>query len=105
MSMIIAIHLAVAVIMAAVSLYFAWRSRDFLKVLAGAFFVSSGFILSLSRRCFGSFVRDGCVETPKISLGRSIVHFVLFLLCAYFGFMRKAKGPETIAQIGLRARR
>jgi len=32
------------------------------------------------------------VETPKISLGRSIVHFIFFLLCFYFGFIRKAKG-------------
>jgi uncharacterized protein (DUF486 family) len=31
------------------------------------------------------------VETPQISGGRSIVHFILFLLFAlfYFGFVRK----------------
>ena len=32
------------------------------------------------------------VETTKISHGRSIVHFIFFLLCFYFGFIRKAKG-------------
>jgi hypothetical protein len=32
------------------------------------------------------------VETPQISGGRSIVHFILFLLCFYFGFVRKPKG-------------
>jgi hypothetical protein len=31
----------------------------------------------------------GFVETPKISGGRSVVHFILFLLCFYFGFVRK----------------
>jgi len=31
----------------------------------------------------------GFVETPRISGGRAIVHFVLFLLCLYFGFIRK----------------
>jgi hypothetical protein len=32
------------------------------------------------------------VETPAISGGRSVVHFILFLLCLYFGFLRK---PEA----------
>jgi hypothetical protein len=31
----------------------------------------------------------GFVETPQISGGRSIVHFILFLLCFYFGFVRE----------------
>ena len=38
--MIIGFYIASAVIMAVGSLYFAWRSRDFRKFLAGAFFVS-----------------------------------------------------------------
>jgi len=33
----------------------------------------------------------GFVETPRISAGRSIVHFILFLLCFYFGFVSKPK--------------
>ena len=33
----------------------------------------------------------GFVETPRIA-GRSIVHFILFLLCFYFGFRQEAKG-------------
>ena len=41
--MILAIYIAAAVIMAVGSLYFAWRSRNFRKFLAGAFFVSSAF--------------------------------------------------------------
>src|SRR5262245_54400724 len=32
------------------------------------------------------------VETPQLSGGRSIVHFILFLLCFYFG-LRQAHRP------------
>ena len=31
------------------------------------------------------------VETPDISGQRAIVHFILFLLCLYFGFFSKPK--------------
>ena len=44
--MIVALYIAAAAIMAAGSLYFAWRNRDFRKFLAGAFFVSSGILAS-----------------------------------------------------------
>ena len=91
--MIIGLYIAAAVIMAVVSLYWAWRNSDFCKFLAGAFFVSSGilfylYVADVSVPLLGT----GFVETPKISLGRSIVHFIFFLLCFYFGFIRKAKG-------------
>jgi hypothetical protein len=86
----IALYVAAAVIMAVGGLYFAWRSRDFRKFLAGAFFVSSGtlfylYLANVSVPLLGT----GFVETPQISGGRSIVHFILFLLCFYFGFVRK----------------
>jgi hypothetical protein len=76
--------------MAGGSLYLAWRSRDFRKFLAGAFFVSSGtlfylYLTDVSVPLLGT----GFVETPKISGDRSVVHFVLFLLCVHFGFVRK----------------
>src|SRR5262249_17949523 len=45
--MIIGLYIAAAVIMTVGSLYFAWRSRDFRKFLAGAFFVSSGILFYL----------------------------------------------------------
>jgi len=45
--MIILIYIAVAVVMALGSFYFAWRSRDVRKFLAGAFFVSSGILFYL----------------------------------------------------------
>ena len=76
--------------MAVASLCFAWRNRDFRKFLAGAFFVSSGilfylYLASVSVPLLGT----SFVETPQVSGGRSIVHFILFLLCLYFGFIWK----------------
>ncbi len=91
--MIIALYIAAAVIMAVGSLYFAWRNRDFPKFLAGAFFVSSGilFYLYLANVSVPLLGTSFVSETPQISRGRSIVHFILFLLCFYFGFVRKPK--------------
>jgi hypothetical protein len=94
--MIIVLYIATALILALGSLYFAWQSRDFRKFLTGAFFVSSGilfyfYLADVSVPLLGT----GFVETPKISLGRSIVHFVFFLVCFYFGFIKKAKGLKS----------
>jgi hypothetical protein len=90
--MIVALYIAAGIIMGLGSLYLAWRSTDFRKFLAGAFFVSSGtlfylYLAGVSVPLLGT----GFVESPGISGGRSIVHFVLFLLCLYFGFTRKPK--------------
>jgi hypothetical protein len=90
--MIITLYIVAAVIMAVGSLYFAWQSRDFCKFLAGAFFVSSGtlfylYLADVSVPLLGT----SFVETPQISGGRSIVHFNLFLLCFYLGFVRKLR--------------
>jgi hypothetical protein len=89
---IMALYIAAAIIMAVGSIYFAWRNRDFRKFLAGAFFVSSGilfylYLADVSVPPLGT----SFVETPPISGGRSIVHFILFLLCFYFGFVRRPK--------------
>jgi hypothetical protein len=90
--MIIALYIVAAVIMAVGSLYFAWQSRDFRKFLAGAFFVSSGILFYLYLADVSvPLLGTSFVETPQISGGRSIVHFVLFLLCFYFGFVKKPK--------------
>ena len=90
--MIIGFYIASAVIMAVGSLYFAWRSRDFRKCLAGAFFVSSGILFYLYLADVSvPLLGTSFVETPQISGGRSIVHFILFLVCFYFGFVRKPR--------------
>jgi len=90
--MVAALYIAAAVIMAVGSLYFAWRNRDFRKFLAGAFFVSSGILLYLYLADVSvPLLGTSFVETPRISGGRSIVHFMLFLLCFYFGFVRKQR--------------
>jgi hypothetical protein len=90
--MIIALYIAAAVIMAVGSLYFAWRNRDFRKFLAGAFFVSSGVLFYLYLAGVSvPLLGTSFVETPEISAGRSAIHFILFLLCFYFGFVWKPK--------------
>jgi hypothetical protein len=90
--MIIALYIAVLVIDAVGSLYLAWRYRDFRKFLAGAFFVSSGILFYLYLADVSvPLLGTGFVETPEVSGGRSIVHFILFLLCVYFGFIWKPR--------------
>ena len=90
--MILALYIAAAVIMAVGSLHFAWRSRNFRKFLAGAFFVSSGILFYLYLADVSvPLLGTGFVETPKISAGRSIVHFILFVLCFYFGVVNRRK--------------
>jgi hypothetical protein len=87
------LYIAAGVIDAVASLYFAWRYREFREFLAGAFFVSSGILLYLYLAdVFGaSLLGTSIVATPQSSGGRSIVRFILFLLCFYFGFVRKPK--------------
>jgi hypothetical protein len=72
--------------------YFAIRSREFRKFLAGAFFVSAGiqlylYLVNVSVPLIGTSI----VLTPEISGVRSILHFIFFLLTFYFGFIRKPK--------------
>jgi multisubunit Na+/H+ antiporter MnhC subunit len=88
--MIVALYIAAGITMAVGSLYLAWRSRDFRKFLAGAFFVSSGtlfyfYLAGVAVPLLGTRF----VETPEISGARAVVHFVLFLLCLYSGFIRR----------------
>lgn len=93
--MIVALYLFAAVIMAAGSLYLAWRYREFRKFLAGASFVSSGILLYLYLADLSvPLLGTGFVETPQLSGDRSIVHFILFPLCCYFGFVRKTEGAK-----------
>ena len=90
--MSIALYAVAALIMAVGSLYLAWRSRDFRKFLAGAFFVSSGILFYLYLADVSvPLLGTSFVETPQLSDGRSIVHLIPFLLCLYFGFVTKPK--------------
>jgi|SRR5262245_751523 len=89
---------AVIVAWGLLSLYFAIRSREFRKFLAGAFFVSAGiqfyfYLVNLSIPLLGT----SFVQTPRISEFRSIIHFMLFLICVYFGFIRKTNVIKTQA--------
>ncbi len=94
------IWLAVYIVLSAlVALYVAIKYREVRKFLAGAFFVSSGILWYLwatgtAIPVVMPYVGTVSVETPSISGQRAIVHFVLFLLCFYFGFIRKPKQPE-----------
>jgi hypothetical protein len=77
------------------TLYFAWRSREFRKFLAGAFFVSAGILFYLYlAKVSVPLLGTHLVVTPEISGWRSIVHFILFGLCLYFGFIQKPKGKK-----------
>ncbi|HVP15245.1 MAG TPA: hypothetical protein VMS88_06860 [Terriglobales bacterium] len=91
--MIVFLDVAAGVVMAAGSLYLAWRFRDVRKFLAGAFFVSSGvlFYLYLARVSV-PLLGTTFVETPQLSAGGSVIHFGLFLLCVYSGFVRRPRG-------------
>lgn len=82
---------ATAVPLAAVaSLYFAWRSREFRKFLAGAFFVSAGTLFYLHLADISvPLLGTSLVQTPDVAAFRSGIHFVLFLMCSYFGFIRR----------------
>ncbi len=78
------------------ALYFAWRNRDFRKFLAGAFFVSSGIMFYLYLADVSvPLLGTSFVETPQISGGRSIVHFILFLLIA--GYLCVQSSPVRVS--------
>jgi Kef-type K+ transport system membrane component KefB len=81
--------LSAAIVIGIPTIYVAAKYREFRKFLAGAFFVSSGvqfdfWLTNLTVPLVGTDV----VQTPEVSGTRSIIHFVLFLVCLYFGFIR-----------------
>jgi hypothetical protein len=91
----ITVILIALVVLGLPTLYFAWRSREFRKFLTGAFFVSAGtqlylYLANVSVPLLGTHI----VFTPTVSGLRSIVHFILFWLCLYFGFIKKPKGSS-----------
>jgi hypothetical protein len=94
--MITILYVGLAVIDAAATIYFAWRSREFRKFLAGAFFVSGGiqvylYLADVSVPLLGT----SFVLTPELSGVRSIVHLIFFLICWYSGFIRRPKASTN----------
>jgi hypothetical protein len=84
--------LLVALVWGAATLYFAVKSRDFRKFLAGAFFVSAGIQLYLYLADVSvPILGTNLVQTPRISALRAVPHSIFFLLTLYFGFLRKPK--------------
>jgi hypothetical protein len=89
-------YLLIGFIDAVISLYLAWRYREFRKFLAGAFFVSCGtlfylYVANVSVPLLGT----DFVFTPAWSGARAILHFILFLLCVYFGWVKKPKASSN----------
>ena len=91
----IILYVLIGTVTAAASLYFAWRSRDFRKFLAGAFFVNSGvlFYLYLAEVSV-PILGTNFVQTPSVSGFRSVIHLILFLLFFYFGFVKTPQGSS-----------
>ena len=95
------IWLVIFIILYAIApLYVAIKYREVRKFLARAFFVSSGILWYLwvtgtSLPIVLPYAGTISVETPAISGQRAIVHFILFLLCLYFGFLSKPKENAT----------
>ena len=90
------ILVAALVVIGVPTLYFAIRSREFRKFLAGAFFVSGGmqfyfYLTNVSVPLVGTSI----VQTPELSGVRSILHCIFFLVTFYFGFMRKPTDSTT----------
>src|SRR5215510_11924322 len=94
----LSVLLTAGVLWGLATIYLAHRFREFRKFLAGAFFVSWGtqvyfYFTKVSVPLLGT----NFVFTPEISGARSILHFIFFLLCLYFGFFSKPKGSSSSA--------
>jgi fucose permease len=92
----IVVVISLAIVVVGATIYFAWKSRDFRKFLAGAFFVSAGiqfylYLADVSVPVLGTDFE----QTPRLSAARSVPHFVLFLVTLYFGFIRKPKASTS----------
>jgi hypothetical protein len=86
------VYLILIILTALASIYFAFKSIEFRKFLAGAFFVSGGIQLYLAFMHV-SIPVAGTTIVQDASLGytRGIMHIVLSLVCIYYGFIRKKK--------------
>jgi len=88
--------IAYIILSAVAACYLAIKYREVRKFLSGAFFVSSGilwylWVNNITIPIVMPYAGEVSVESPAISGQRAIVHFVLFLACFYFGFVRRPK--------------
>jgi hypothetical protein len=88
----IPIPLTALVVVGGPTIYCAFRSREFRKVLAGAFFVSEGiqfylYLANVSVPLLGTTF----VQTPELSVKRSILHFIFFFDRLLFRFHQHAR--------------
>jgi hypothetical protein len=83
--------IAAAVAAGALAIFIAFRSANFAKFLAGAFFAASAiqFYLYAARVDLPVLGTD-LVLSPQISALRGAVHGAFFLLMFYLGFLRRA---------------
>ena len=88
--MVVTLYAAAGGIIAGASFYLAWWHPDARKFLAGAFFMSSvllfyHYLANVSVPLLGT----DAVLSPEINAVRSAIQFILFLICGYFGFIRR----------------
>jgi hypothetical protein len=84
------VYMIAALLLVSATLYLVKKNTEVRKFLAGAFFVSSGVLLYLSlAKVSVPILGTALVQTPELAASRSAVHFVFFLLCFYFGFLKK----------------
>ena len=86
-------YLAAAIVIVGLpTLYVAVRYREYRKFLAGAFFVSSGMQLYFYfAKIPIPLIWTSAVQSPEVSAVRGAIHFLLFLVCLYFGWFFRAK--------------
>lgn len=89
---------AAIIIIGLPTIYIAVRFREYRKFLAGAFFVSSGmqFYFDLAKISI-PILGTKAVQSPELSGVRGMIHFVLFLVCLYFGWFSKGRRADTIS--------
>jgi hypothetical protein len=68
--------------------------RDVLKFLSGAFFVTAGASWYLAWYHIAMPVWGFGTMSPEFLGERGFIHFALFLVCFYFGFIRKPTAPS-----------
>jgi hypothetical protein len=88
-------YLAAAIVIIGLpTIYVAVRFREYRKFLAGAFFVSSGMqIYFYLAKIPIPLMGTSAIQSPELSGVRGTIHFVLFLICLYFGWFFHRNRP------------